>query len=180
MGSSFESVEDSSSRLRVSARYASTATSTVTLAFSGLAALISSGRGATDCDGRAAGAETLTDVNTDSGSGPKGGRPFTRASSSLRRYSSASFHWRVPALLRKYSRLTCPPIHFGQLQRRNVRSAAYLQSLEWREKTESSTGPPTSAQIVLGSLKWVKTLGGNVQNTSKKPSGFWPSKLSRS
>jgi len=92
MVSSFESVEDSSSRLRASARYASTAASTVTLAFSGLAALISSGGNATGSVGGAAGAETPTGVNPESGSGPKGGKPFTRASSSLSRYSSASFH----------------------------------------------------------------------------------------
>ena len=140
-------LEDSSSRLRASAKYASAATSTVTLAFSGLTVLISSGRGVTGCAGGTAGADTLTGVNADSGSGPKGGKPFARASSSVRRYSSASFHWRVPALLRKYSRLTCPPIHFGQLQRRNVRSAAYLQSLEWREKRKAAQGLPLQLRL---------------------------------
>lgn len=47
-------------------------------------------------------------------------------------------------------------------------------------KTESSTGPPTSTQTVLGSLKWVKTRGGNVQITYKKPPRFWLSTLTYS
>lgn len=63
----------------------------------------------------------------ESGSGPNGGRPLLRASSSLSRYSSASSHIRVEALARKYSLSTCPPTPLGQLQRRQRRSRLNLQ-----------------------------------------------------